>query len=151
MKTNTAAAVMPQTDFLITFDTEAKEIADDKALAEHRRSWKCCWDWDGPTVGGLLDVHSTMATLKTPIQCEPDDQHDRPYAQKVIYAYMEQARVLEIDGRTVTAVLEGNDYPGTKDGTVIILDMLDVWAPVKHLNSLRKPTVYYPKPESIPE
>ena len=109
----------PQTDFLGGFDAEQKERDEALQLKLHRESWMCCWRWKGPEVGGFIELHSVFGK-------KADGES--------IYAYMEQCRVTKIEGRTVTAVLEGNNYPQNKDGTVLILDLLDIWPPTRFLN-----------------
>lgn len=91
------------------------------AVASMRDSWVYCWGWSGPEVGGLLEV-------ATPIVQKADDSGS-------LYCYSEQARVESMDGDELVVVLEGNAYPGTKDGTRLRLDILDVWAPTRALRS----------------
>lgn len=127
-------AEAPQADFLGAFDAEAKIRDEALELKLHRESWMCCWRWKGPEVGGFIEVHTPIVKRKVPLKCEGTEWSDGPFTEKTVYAYMEQARVLTIEGRTVTAVLEGNNYPQNKDGTEIILDLLDIWAPTRFLN-----------------
>lgn len=101
----------------------SREVASVKAaaVASLRDSWAYCWGWLGPEVGGLIEVG-------TPIVQKADGSGS-------LYCYSEQARVEAVDGDELVVVLEGNAYPGSKDGTRLRIDLLDVWAPTRALRS----------------
>lgn len=106
----------------------ATEVVDarSRAIADLRRSWDVCWDWAGPVVGGLLEVRACMVP--------------KADGSGLLYCYTEQARVVEINGDEVLAVLEGNDAATSmkKDGALLRLDVLDVWAPCRALRMARE-------------
>ncbi len=107
-----------QLDMLLSSEVAAVR---EKAVASMRDSWLACWRWHGPQVGGLLEIGSVTVPVAD--------------GSGSLYCYMEQARVESIEGDVIVAVLEGNAYPGTKDGTRLRLDLLDVWAPVKAIRA----------------
>lgn len=98
---------------------------------QQRKSWKVCWDWDGPTVGGFC----TIDTIGTRVEGGGN-----------IYAYTELARLLEErpDGTWLAVIEMGErDWYGTgvhrwdKDGTRVILEICDIWPPVPLLQKQR--------------
>jgi hypothetical protein len=104
----------------------------DEQLAEHRASWRYCWDWDGPTVGGFCQVNQCIAKLYEPIH---DPKHRD--VQFTIYAYMERCRLLkQLESGEWLAVIEMgivHGKPWHKDGTLVVLDDLNIWPPVQDL------------------
>lgn len=87
-------------------------------IEEHRYLWKICWNWDGPTVGGYCEVH-------TPIV--------RTTEGNSLYCYMERCRLIENKGSEWIAEIDMPDFQGEsweKNGTQIILGILDIWPPI---------------------
>jgi hypothetical protein len=94
--------------------------------ASHRRSWKVCWGWDGPVAGETASISSVFA------QCVDG---------RTIYAYTEKVRLVEqqADGRWL-AVINMGEVRGKawwKDGTQVLLGILDIWPPVDDLRAAR--------------
>lgn len=115
--------------------TEAEEIA------RHRRSWESPWGWT-PEVGGFCSVHGLTAVLETPrLMKDEDDGHE--WHLKELYCYTETCRLLEErpDGSWLAVIEMGeHDWFGNgvhrwhKDGTRLILPILNMWPPVNKLS-----------------
>ena len=86
-------------------------------------SWKNCWDWDGPVVGGYCDVGELCAR-------QADGGNS-------IFCYMEQCRVLEAlpndEWLVEIAMGEVDGKPWPKDGARLILSKDDIWPPTRIL------------------
>jgi hypothetical protein len=107
------------------FTAPPPTLAEYKAQqeAKQRESWKSCWDWGGPVVGGYCTIQTCRTTLE---------------AGGVTGAYTELCRLLEErpDGSWL-AVIEMGEFewcggkrgPWHKDGTRVILGITDIWAP----------------------
>ncbi len=75
-----------------------------------RKSWKTCWNWDGPVVGGYAEISTPIVDL-----ANGGSQ----------YLYMLRVKMLELlpDGRWLAEV---SDYEPHK-GTRVILGVCDIW------------------------
>jgi hypothetical protein len=106
------------------------------ALESHKESWRYCWNWDGPEVGGYCQLDVICATLETP--------YAHPDTGALItqtYAYMERCRLIEkrADGKWLAVIDMGivHGEPWYKNGTRIIMDELEVWPSVRDINAER--------------
>ena len=112
------------------FDAIEADEADRRRLEAHRQQLRACWpEWEGPRVGGLCEVAQ-------PVVRTEDGQ--------TTYAYSEQCRLIERrpDG-TWLAVIEMGEVHGKpwwKDGTRLILEEVEIWAPVQQLRAARDAT-----------
>lgn len=113
-------------ELLAEVDDAQASFAESKALVTHKRHWQVCWNWAGPEVGGFCEVN-------TPI-VDTDDG-------KQLYAYMERCRLLELrpDGRWLVEIAMGEVHgePWYKDGTRLLLRVLDIWPPTRDLAAIR--------------
>ncbi len=106
-------------------EAEAKRVA---RIALHIETRRICWpEWPGPAVGELCEVSECVVKRED---------------GGVIYAYMEQVRLLEhrSDGRWLGVIEMGEVWgkPWPKDGTRLLLDETDVWPPTRLLWKARR-------------
>lgn len=115
------------TMFIADLDREAAQAAQLAREESQRRSWLCCWDWLGPSVGQPCTIDTCCVTLE---------------AGGSMYAYMERCMLLEElpDGRWLAEIAMGNvwDKPWPKDGTRVFLSICDIWPPVSDLRKERE-------------
>jgi len=120
--------VTQPTFLLADLDKETAESRKAEAEKHQKHLWKACWDWDGPEAGKHCDIDSCVV---------------RKENGETVYAYMEQAKLIEErpDG-TWLAVIDmgvdnwwGSENPFTwpHDGTRVILEIGDIWPPTRIL------------------
>jgi len=102
----------------------AAERRRKKAVAEHRGSWVTCWpQWQGPEVGGLIEVGRCCVFSIT---------HN-----DTRYHYCAPCRIREISEDGETFIVEVQYRPDStcadRNGEMLRLDVLEVWAPVAQL------------------
>jgi hypothetical protein len=89
--------------------------------------WWSAWGWDGPEVGGYIEVGDITARKAD------GDGH--------VFCYMEQCKVIEAqaDGSFLAEICMGliNGVPWHKDGTRIILERDQISAPTMLLRKSR--------------
>lgn len=110
-------------------DQEERERAEAKRrrTENHIRSRRICWpEWDGPEVGGLCSVAGCIA----------QKEDGSP-----LYCYTETCRLLELrpDGSWLAVIEMGEVWgkPWPWDGTRLILEETDIWAPTRQLWAAR--------------
>lgn len=146
--------VTDESGFFPTIATEFADQAKADALRErlervarHIESMLCCWEeWDGNTaivVGTRIEIGSTFSKLAVdapdfPIGLQPK------VAGAGVYAYMAPCKIVEvINAETFVAEIDyppdtGVDHCLNMNGTKLLLDILDVWPPVRLLSLARR-------------
>lgn len=113
--------------------TKGLAVNDQLELFAPRRytieeQWRACWGWDGPEVGGFCEVDAIAP--------------QRADGAGSLYCYMEQCRVLEVlpGGRYIVEIAMGEVWgkPWPKDGTRLILEKNEVWAPTRAIRKARE-------------
>lgn len=117
-------------DFVIQLDAQIKRDKElsiiQKERESQRKSWKMCWDWDGPKVGEPLEVSSTCVRVlgeegKSYWYCAPC------IAEKEIEPDIWIARLEYSD--------EAPKHCRDLNGTKLLLDVADIWPPVRILSA----------------
>lgn len=115
-------------DFFIPLDKLKEQRELEERRKSQRKSWNVCWNWYGPRVGEPLEVDATCVKRLGEDHlsywfCAPC------IAEKEIEPDVWVARV---------------EYPEDAplhcrqmNGTRLVLDVADIWAPTRHLTSLR--------------
>ena len=128
------------TMFIADLDREAAQAAQLAREESHRRSWRVCWDWAGPTVGQPCTIDTITVERE---------------AGGSMYAYMERCLILEArsDGRWLGEIAMGNVWgkPWPKDGTRIFLSTCDIWPPVSDLQKARDEERAAPTEPALPD
>jgi len=119
---------MTQLTMLLTEMDTAQNL---DAEARHMELWRYCWNWDGPTPGGYCEIDNCVVNRAD---------------GGTIYAYMERCRLIEKQstGLWIAEIAmgvrdwkgNGQPYQWEKDGTRVLLSILDIWPPTRDLNQL---------------
>jgi hypothetical protein len=145
----------PPTDESGFFPTIATEFADQakadalrerlERVAHHIESMLNCWEeWDGNkaiVVGTRIEIGSTFSKLA--VDAPNYDIGLQPkFAGTGVYAYMAPCFITEV--RNAETFVAQIDYPPEVthcrhlNGTKLLLDILDVWPPVRLLSLARR-------------
>lgn len=108
-------------DFVVPAWKIREEQSLQKKREDTRHLWKICWDWDGPKVGEPLEVGATCVKMLGESElsywyCAPciADEEVEPGIWIVTVCYPETAP----------------EHCRAWNGTKLILDVADIWAPV---------------------
>lgn len=131
MDSKTLGKKMTQIDFefIPIYDQDRKNANRQKRIEEHKRAWEYCWDWPGPKIGEPLQVGACIVSNASGIP-----------------GYYYCARCIaeqEINPETWLVRIEYPERVGKwmierYNGIHLILDILEIWAPVDDLSKQTK-------------
>ena len=123
MKNNTAEQL--GFSFVAEAEEQKENLRQFECEQRHRASWGYCWGWSGPEASQPCEISS----------CVPGD------GRLNIYAYMERCMLLEErpDGLWLAEIAMGirDGKPWHKNGTRVLLGIMDIWPPVRDLSVRR--------------
>jgi hypothetical protein len=121
-----------------TNEEKAARLARLKTIEDHYNSLKLCWkEWNGPKVSDTIDGY---CSVNTPIVYSITDKCNR-------YHYMAPCKILTISPDGETLEVEIKYCPSSTcahyNGTILRLDITDVWAPTSMINKKYVKHGYY--------
>ena len=129
------SADVPMLPLFDALDAEEKARRHQGSIEAHQRSMRACWpEWEGPRVED--SVHGRCSVGQCIVFSETDGENR--------YLYCAPCRILEI-GPGMAWVRAVVDYPPDAapwvlhhNGTVVKMDITEVWPPVAELSAMRK-------------
>lgn len=115
-----------QLDFAFVKRIDVEKLKEDRIskINHHKKMWKICWDWEGPTPGGRCQVDNVVA-------------YDYDNKRSCGYWYCAPCKIIgEISKNKWLVVVDyvtDQKYLLDLNGTRLLLDITDIWPPVRDL------------------